>query len=118
MMRQGRSLVVAIVLSWLVVGGVVGPVLSAGAAPPGGAGPSVRVAAPNPRLPRGAAVVGPSDASATLSVDVGLKPRDTASLDAFVAAVSTPGSPQYHHHLAPGRFATTFGPDPATIDAT
>ena len=118
MMRQGRSLVVAIALSWLVVGGMVGPVLSAGAATPAGAGPSVRVAGPNPTLPSGAAVVGPSDASAALSVDVGLKPRDTASLDAFVAAVSTPGSPRYHHYLAPGRFAATFGPDPATIDAT
>src|SRR5450631_2321784 len=118
MMRQRRGLVVTIVLSWLVVGGVFGPVLSAGAATPAGVGPWVRVAGPVPTLPSGAAVVGPSDTSATISVDVGLKPRDTAALDSFVSAVSRPGSPQYHHYLAPGQFATTFGPDPATIDAT
>jgi subtilase family serine protease len=118
MMRQGRGVAVATVLSWLVVGSVVGPVLSAGAATPGGVGPSVRVVGPVPTLPSGAAVVGPSDPSTTLSVDVGLKPRDPSALDSFVAAVSKPGSPQYHHYLAPGQFATTFGPDPATVDAT
>ena len=108
----------AVVLSWLVVGGAVGPALSAGAATPGGVGPSVRVVGPAPTLPSGASVVGPSDTSAIISVDVGLKPHDSAALDSFVAAVSRPGSPQYHHYLAPGQFATTFGPDTATIDAT
>ena len=32
--------------------------------------------------------------------------------DAFVAAVSTPGSPQYHHYLAAGQFAADLRPDP------
>jgi len=118
MTRLGRGLLTAIALSWLVVGGAAGPGLSAGAATTGGTGPSVRVAGPNPTLPSGASVVGPSDASASLSVELGLKPRDTAALDAFVAAVSTPGSPQYHHYLGPGQFAAVFGPTPATIEAT
>ena len=118
MMRQGRGLAVTIVLSWLVAGGVAGACSSAGAATSGGVAPSVRVAGPVPTLPTGAAVMGPSDASATISVDVGLKPRDAAALDSFVTAVSTPGSPQYRHYLGPGQFATMFGPDPATVGAT
>ncbi len=32
-----------------------------------------------------------------------------------MAAVSTPGSPQYHHYLGAGRFASTFGPTSDTI---
>jgi subtilase family serine protease len=107
-----------LVLSCLMVGIVVtGPAATSSAASPG-AGPLVRLAGPVPVLPAGAAVTGPSEASAAVSAQVGLKPRDTAALDAFVAAVSTPGSPQYHHYLAPGQFATTFGPTAATIAAT
>jgi subtilase family serine protease len=110
-----------LVLSCLVVGIVVtGPTagVSAASSASPGAAPLVRLAGPVPVLPAGAAVTGPSDASAAVSAQVGLKPRDTAAPDAFIASVSTPGSPQYHHYLAPGRFATTFGPTPATIAAT
>ena len=32
-----------------------------------------------------------------------------------MAAVSTPGSPEYHHYLGAGRFASTFGPTSDTI---
>ena len=35
-----------------------------------------------------------------------------------MAAVSTPGSPQYRHYLAPGQFAGTFGPTAATLAFT
>jgi subtilase family serine protease len=62
-------------------------------------------------------VLGPTDGSASLTADVSLKPRDQSALDAFVHAVSTPGSPQYHHFLAAGQFASTFGPATAVIDA-
>ena len=32
--------------------------------------------------------------------------------------MSTPGSPEFHHYLRAGQFASTFGPAPATIAAT
>jgi hypothetical protein len=118
MKRQGRGPLVVLVLSCLVVGVLVtGPTTDAASAP-SGTGPSVRLAGPTPSLPTGSTVVGPSDASAQLTAEVALEPRDEAALHAFVAAVSTPGSPQYHHYLAPGQFATTFGPTPDTIAAT
>jgi len=121
MMRQGRRGVSVVVLSCLVLSLAVaaaGRGASAGAATPGGPGPSVRLAGPTPSLPVGSAVVGPADAAATVTVDVALHPRDQAALDAFVAAVSTPGSAEYHHYLGAGQFAPTFGPTPATIAAT
>src|SRR5947209_15045782 len=122
MTRQGRSLAAGAVLLCLAlmatVAGTPGPAASAVAAVPPGSGPSVRVAGPPPTLPAGSAVVGPSDASAPLTVDVALRPPDPASLTAFVAGVSTPGSPRYHHYLAAGQFASTFGPAPSTIAAT
>ncbi|HEX3979639.1 MAG TPA: protease pro-enzyme activation domain-containing protein, partial [Acidimicrobiales bacterium] len=118
MRRLGRGPLVVLVLSCSAVGMIAsGSALDAGAAT-SGPGPSVRLAGRIPVLPAGAAVVGPSDASAQVSAQVALKPRDAAALDAFVAAVSTPGSARYHHYLAPGQFATTFGPTPDTIAAT
>src|SRR5271167_2500489 len=117
MTRQGRGRAVTKVLSVLVAGvavvGTLGPALPSAAATVTGAGPSVRLAGPTPTLPAGSSVVGPSDASATVTVDVALSPRDPAALDAFVQAVSTPGSPEYHHYLAPGQFAARFGPTAA-----
>ncbi len=124
MKRQGRGSVVAGVLACLVVGvvllaGTPEPwVGAASAATPGGLGPSVRLAGPAPALPAGSAVEGPADATAPVSVDVALHPRDQSALDSFVAAVSTPGSPEYHHYLAGGQFASTFGPTPETIAST
>ncbi len=121
MVRQGRGVAVRAGLAGLaavvVATASVGLSLPAAAAPVG-PGPSVRLAGPTPTLPAGSAVVGPSDAAATVTVDVALNPRDPVALNAFVAAVSTPGSPQYHHYLAGGQFASTFGPTPETIAAT
>ena len=122
MTRQGRGRAVTTVLSVLVAGvavvGTLGPALPSAAATVTGAGPAVRLAGPTPTLPAGSSVVGPSDASATVTVDVALSPRDPAALDAFVQAVSTPGSPEYHHYLAPGQFAARFGPTAATVAST
>ena len=46
-----------------------------------------------------------------ITVDVALRPRDPAALDAFVRAVSTPGNPRYHHYLAAGQFGRRLRPD-------
>jgi subtilase family serine protease len=60
-------------------------------------------------------VVGPTNASTPLTVDVALKPRDEAAFDAFVNGVTTPGSPTYHHYLNAGAFGPMFGPTAGTI---
>src|SRR5450631_2618204 len=111
--RPGQSLV-ALVTSLVLVTlvGSVATVAVAGAA----VSPATRTVGRAPVLPRGASVIGATDGAAGVTADVSVKPRDPAALDAFVAAVSTPGSAQYHHYLGAGQFASTFGPTAAVID--
>ena len=68
-----------------------------------------------PRLPVGARATGAVPATSAVTGAVVLKPRDNASLTAFIAAVSTKTSPLYHRYLSPGAFAGRFGPSAATI---
>jgi len=109
---------------WLVAALASVAVLGTGALPAGSAGassgrpaPEVRVPGGGSSLPAGAVVTGPADAATTVTSDLSFKPRDQAALDAFVAAASTPGNPQYHHYLARGAFASTFGPAASTVAA-
>jgi hypothetical protein len=76
-----------------------------------------RPVGPAPVVPSGAVQVAPPAAAQPLQLNVELAPRDPAALQAFVTAVSTPGSPQYHQYLKKGQFAPTFGASEATIDA-
>ncbi len=66
-------------------------------------------------VPPGDTLLGPADASSTLSLDVTLQPRDPAALAAAVQAVSTPGSAQYHQFIDDAQFAQLYGPTSATI---
>ena len=111
--RIARVASLPVALSALVF--LVAPATLAEAAPAPAA--RVRLATPPPALPTGATEFGPAATSPRLTLDLSLRPRDPAALNAFDLAVSTPGSPQYHHYLAPGQFASVFGPDPATIEA-
>jgi len=85
---------------------------SAGAVSPA----SVRVGA-TPRVPRGAQAVGPVSASSAISGAVVLKPRDDAALTQFIGEVTDKGSPTFGRYLAPGAFASRFGPTQTTVDA-
>lgn len=88
---------------------------AAGSAPASGAhDPSVVAPAVLSRL-RGATSLGPLASSTALDLRVVLQPRDPAALARFVAAVSTPGSPEYGRYLAPGQFASRFGPTAAAV---
>jgi hypothetical protein len=102
-----------------LIGAALAVPAAAGAAtgPAGPSGPSVRLAGGEPSVPEGASITGPTDAREGVTADVALKPRDPAALSAFVDAVSTPGSPQYHRYLAAGRFASLFGPTAAAVGA-
>ncbi len=103
----------------LVVLGVVGPVF--GASPPVAdaavAPAKFRLSGSATALPPGAAVVGSTPGSAEVDAEVSMEPRDPSALQAFVDAVSTPGSPEYRHYLAKGRFGSVFGPTAATLVA-
>jgi hypothetical protein len=68
-------------------------------------------------VPAGATRIGGLPGSTTLHVDVVLAPRNPAALVWYAAQVSTPGSPLYHNYIAPGQFASLFGPTSATISS-
>ncbi|RAG83009.1 hypothetical protein DN069_24360 [Streptacidiphilus pinicola] len=69
-----------------------------------------------PHLPASAHTTGSAPAGQQLQLGVNLQPRDPQALKAFIQAVTTPGSPLYHHYLAKGQFGREFGPTQATID--
>jgi hypothetical protein len=85
----------------------------------GGAAVAGRSALPNSvgAAPAGSTTTGPLPATATLHVEVSLKVPDPQALQSFVDAVSTPGSPDYHHYLARGQFAGRFGPGAGAVGA-
>jgi subtilase family serine protease len=95
----------------IVVLGVLGWVPGVAAAT------TLRHVQPAPRAIAGARDVGAAARDATLRLEVALAPRDPEGLDAFVAAVSTPGSALYRRFLAPGAFARRFGPASSAIAA-
>ncbi len=122
MSRQGTRRSLATALAPALVVAVLATVTTGTVLPwagtvAGATAASVRLAGPTPVLPAGASVLGPSDGSASIAADLSLKPRDPVALSAFVAAVSTPGSPEYRHFLAPGQFLASFGPTEGTIAA-
>ena len=108
------------VLAALLAVSSIAPIAVAVSAAPAGAATgkvAVRAIGTAPYVPNGARVLGAVPATTRIRFDVVLRPRDPASLQAFVNAVSTPGSPEYRHYLAPGRFGHVFGPQPGTITA-
>jgi subtilase family serine protease len=48
-------------------------------------------------------------------VTLALAPRDPSALAAYATAVTTPGSPLYHHYLTVAQFARRFGASPSAI---
>ncbi len=60
---------------------------------------------------RQASVGRPPAASATVSVELVLRPRNPARLAALVAAQHDPSSPDYHRWLTPAEYGAEFGPD-------
>ena len=84
----------------------------AGAATPG----RINLAQAPPELPAGAQQLGAAPAGQVLNLDVVLASQNAAGLTQAVAAVSTPGSPDYHHYLTSSQFAAAYGPSPDAVD--
>ncbi|MBW4029873.1 MAG: hypothetical protein HIU57_04240 [Acidobacteria bacterium] len=51
----------------------------------------------------------------TANFDVALAQRDAPALSAFLASLTTPSSPHYHHFLTPAQFGARFGASASTI---
>jgi hypothetical protein len=82
----------------------------------GDRGPGVAPVAGGPvGLPSGTRALRALAGSQRLSVAVALSPADPGALEAFDASVTSPGSPTFRHFLAPGQFASRFGPAPASV---
>ncbi|GAA5006052.1 protease pro-enzyme activation domain-containing protein [Kitasatospora paranensis] len=77
-----------------------------------------RVALPNTVTPAVARSHKQGDVPAAqqLSVAVNLKLRNTADLDRFLTALSTPGAPEFGRYLTPAQFTAQYGPTQAAVD--
>ena len=96
--------------------------LSAGALAPPGAraaapAPAPRVVLPQaaPHIPADAARLGSAPSGQVLSLDVALAGGDPTGVQQAVAAVSTPGSPDYRHYLTAAQYASEYGPSAAEV---
>ena len=120
---RGRARTAAAVLSVTVgalgaLGLAAAPLGSPAAAAPHGQHPAwVRNRASVGALPPGTRDLGRLRGSVPVDAEVVLTPRHPAALAAFATAVSTPGSPHFHHFLPRGAFASAFGPAPGTVAA-
>ena len=97
----------------LIVSSLAPAVLSTGA----GAAQPDRFVLPQgaPQLPAGTHQFGAAPAGQLLDLDVVLAGQNAAGLAQAVAAVSTPGSPDYRHYLTPAQYAAEYGPSPAEV---
>jgi subtilase family serine protease len=68
-----------------------------------------------PLFPRGARSLGALPTATKIPVDITLDPSDPAALSAYARAVSTPGSPDYHHFLTVAQFRQRFAPSDSEI---
>ena len=64
-----------------------------------------------------ARLVGRMQADKVMSLNLVLALRDPAGLDAFLADIQNPRSPNYRHFLTPAEFTAKFGPTQADYDA-
>ena len=81
-------------------------------------GPPVAVtASAAPALPTGTRSLGVLSGDTRLNLNVTLKVRNPAALTALLNALADPGSPYFHHFLAPGQFGPVFGPTLAQVAA-
>lgn len=115
--RRFRSLVACVLAAGTVGGGALGALGGgSGAAAASPAAHVARVEGAAPIAP-GSTDLGRARASATLHIDVSLRPRDPGALGAFLHDLYTKDAPGYHRFLGKGAFGPRFGAAPSTISA-
>ena len=104
-----------------MVAGALAPVLWISGAGAGAATPApgrVFLSQAAPTLPAGSTQLGAPPANQMVDLDVVLAGQDPSGLAQAVAAVSTPGSPDYRHYLTAAQYAAQFGPSASTVAQT
>jgi hypothetical protein len=117
--HRRRSAHVAAALGVVVLAGVALAPAAVGVHAAGAAG-QAKVVLPQsaPQIPSNAKALGAAPPSQVLNLDVTLAGQDPAGLAEAVAAVSTPGSPQYRHYLTAAQYAAEFGPSAPEVAQT
>ncbi|HLZ57148.1 MAG TPA: S53 family peptidase [Ktedonosporobacter sp.] len=59
-------------------------------------------------------IQGPADLQQHISLSLGLRPRNQASMDSYMEAITQPASANYRHFLTNEQSANAFSPDEAT----
>jgi subtilase family serine protease len=106
-----RGPVGAVVVAALSLGALALIPMSSGGSVPALARVSLRGQLPT--IPADVARLGAVPANQAVHLSVALAGQDPDGLAAEVAAVSTPGSPDFHHYLTAAEFASRYGPTPA-----
>ncbi|MGW2249499.1 protease pro-enzyme activation domain-containing protein [Kitasatospora sp. NPDC001660] len=111
-----RTLALAAAIAVLPLTAVSLGVTTAQAAPTPHATPRVELPnTVNPAVAR-SEKKGDVPAEQQISVAVSLKLRDADALDRFLAAVTTPGTPEFGKYLTPEQFNERFGPTQDAVD--
>ena len=79
--------------------------------------PTMVIVTGAPSIPAGVGALGSVAAGSTEAGIVVLRPSDQKGLTSLLSAVTDKSSSLFHHYLAPGEFASRFGPSRATIAA-
>ena len=95
--------------------GALTPAVASGAAPAPSLSPRVTLPQAAPKVPADVRQLGPAPAGQVLDLSVVLAGQNPTGLAQAVAAVSTPGSPDYRHHLTAAQYAAEFGPSAAEV---
>lgn len=66
-------------------------------------------------IPAGAKAIGALAPTTAIRVAVSMKPHNAAALESLIHALYTKNSPDYHHFLTKGHYATEFGPSKNAI---
>lgn len=108
-----RSFVASSVLQGLILGAAgIGGLMQTGLAHASGPWtPTATQATPIPKD----AITSATNLAQQIHVVLGLAPRNKAQLDALVAAVSTPGNPQFGQTISPAQFLADYAPSTTDV---
>lgn len=79
--------------------------------------PMAQISGNSPNVPAGTVFTGPARPSAKVQLDITFRSPHPRELARLAAAVSTPGSPLYHHFMNVATFAAAFGAPAQSIAA-
>jgi Pro-kumamolisin, activation domain/IPT/TIG domain len=115
--NRGSAVVAAALGAAVLTVGALAPAVGSSAAGAAGAALPGRIVLPQtvPHVPAGSTQYGAPPSGQVLDLDVVLAGQNPAGLSQAVAAVSTPGSPDYRQYLTAAQYAAQYGPTPAEV---